>query len=134
MKRALSSFFPLFVFSLMAAAQSHYVATTNYGLANNISNCYANNCFLLTNGVSGGGGALLAQISSGYDLSVFGIDPYGNIWKLPLATSSKPLWTLAGMNSIGGTNYPAKWIAVRSASEIYAGFMTTCGAVPQVYR
>ena len=121
-------------FSLTTTAQSHYNATLSYGFVNNISNCHANNCFLQTNGLAGGGTGTFTQISSGYDLSVFAVDLNGAIWSLPVASSSKSLWTKTGMNNVNGTNYTAKWVAVRSATEIYAGFMSTCGQTPQIYR
>jgi hypothetical protein len=116
-KYTLSLFLLVLAFSLTTIAQSHYNTTVSYGFVNNISNCHANNCFLQTNGLAGGGTGTFTQISSGYDLSVFAIDLTGVIWTLPVASSSKSLWTKTGMNDVGGTNYSAKWIAVRSAKK-----------------
>lgn len=120
-------------FALPLAAQAHYNTTFQYNLADNLNNCLTYNCLLKAATVSGGGTAALTQISTGYDFSVYGIDTSGYVWTLSQMTAttastwSKP----AAMNTLG---YPAKWLAVRSSTEIYGAFMSTCGATPQLYR
>lgn len=106
--------FLVLALSPFATAQANYTTTASYGLADNNDNCATKNCFLQTAALSTGGNVSLTTLSTGFDLSVYGVGSDGNIYTLPTAASAKPTWSLTNMQVAG--NYPATFLAVRVAN------------------
>jgi hypothetical protein len=96
-----------------SATGAQYNLSEKYYLVDNTYNCQTYNCLLLTN-ASAFGAVAFVDISSGSDGSVYAIDGVGNVWTLPMSTSSKSLWskvTAMGSGLIA--------IAARSSTEVY---------------
>lgn len=109
---------------------AYYTHTQGYGVIDNVGNCGTNNCLLRTVGTANGN-VVLGQISSAFDGYVLGLDASGAFWKLPIWTpSAKPIWS-----SVSAMGSGAKYVAVRTQTEIYALFPGTgCTSPSYVIR
>lgn len=98
-----------------------YTTTGAYVVVNNLASCASTNCFKLLNTDNTGQTVPeVAELSTGYDGYVVGVDVDGYAWTLPPISSSqgtKSLWTPGPgyMNTL-----KLGPLAVRSATEIYA--------------
>jgi hypothetical protein len=109
---------------------NQYQFSESYYLVDNTTNCQTYNCLILTNTGSGGGTVSFVQISSGFDGSTYGIDGVGNVWNLPLSTTSAPVWTKITAFGAG-----LKGIAVRTSTEIYGIYSnSSCPTGYQIER